>query len=92
MSWSLDAVIKTGGDDVVGKVKSKFDAINLNNAEERLIKDIICQAALAAIAGCTSGQYVKLEASGSASSDSSRGFASQSCRLSVQPIYGAVID
>jgi hypothetical protein len=91
MSWSLDAVIKTGGDDVVGKVKSKFDAINLNNAEERLIKDIICQAALAAIAGCTSGQYVKLEASGSAHSSGSD-FQNQNCRLSVQPIYGAVID
>jgi hypothetical protein len=91
MSWSIDAIIKTGGDDVIGKVKAKFDAVKLDNAEERAIKDTLATAAMSAVAGCSPGQYVKLEASGSASSDG-RDFRSQSCRLSVQPVYGAVID
>lgn len=90
MSWSLDAVVKTGGDEVLAKVKAKFDAVNLPNQEERSIKDMIATAALSAIAGCSPGQFLKLEASGSASSGGD--FHSQSCRLSVQPIYGAVVE
>jgi hypothetical protein len=90
MSWSVDAVIKTGGDDVLPKVKELFEKTHISNQEERSIRDMLCSAAMSAIASNTKDQYLKLEASGSAYGDGSR--ASQSCRLSVQPVYGQVID
>lgn len=89
MSWSIDAVVKTGP-NVAEKVQDLFDKVSLNNPTEKLIKDRIAETCVILVKANSPGQFLKIEASGSAYTASPAEY--QNAKLSVQPIYGMVIE
>lgn len=96
MSWSVAFTVKAGA-TVADKVRERFAETNyLVGKTEKALKVQAGEMAVLAIAGMDPGMLVRVEASGSAwveNPDTEAEHSKQQViKLSVEPIYGEIVE